>query len=429
MFLKQKFEYRKLRKENIPALKFITFGKKYFDMKNLLTALLFISIAFFSKAQEVGIIMGTARYLMQDDPEQGLITLKKMGIKYLEGAGVRNMPRAEYKKLLDKYGFEVIANGVSFDKLENADSIKTVIENLKFYGAKYAVCYWIPHKGYDFTFENMQKGIEVFNKAGKQFAESGISFLYHAHGYEFRPYPGLGTMYDYMMEKTDPRYVNIEMDVFWMRNPGQNPAALLRKYHGRFPITHLKDRMLGSVDNLNGTQDPQRNVVLGTGDVNIAEVMKAAKEVGVKYHFIEDESARATEQLPMHLAYLKSLEYDNQALEVSIKKLHKAMITPDSVALTYLTCEELTYGHSNGLIEGKEAFVNSLISGKTDVVKMDVANQDITIKGNIAWVRCNIAIENMEAGASRTLSLKLLYIWTKENERWRLLARQTVRVN
>ena len=191
--------------------------------------------------------------------------------------------------------------------------------------------------------------------------------------------------------------------------------------------THLKDRMIGSVDNLNGRQDTQRNVVLGTGDVNIAEVMKAAKEVGVKYHFIEDESSRAGEQLPMHLAYLKTLDYETQAVELSIKKLHKAMITPDSVALRYITCEELTYGHSSGMIEGKESFVNSLISGKSDVVKMDVTNQEITIKGNVAWVRSNIAIENLAAGKSSVIPLKMLYIWTKENGMWKLLARQAVK--
>ena len=68
-------------------------------------------------------------------------------------------------------------------------------------------------------------------------------------------------MFDYMMEKTDPRYINYEMDVFWIRNPGQNPAAIMRKYPNRFKLTHLKDRMIGSVDNQNGRQDKERNVV------------------------------------------------------------------------------------------------------------------------------------------------------------------------
>src|SRR5690606_22139396 len=176
--------------------------------------------------------------------------------------------------------------------------------------------------------------------------------------------PGPGTMYDYMLENLDPRYCNIEMDVFWMRNPGQNPAELLRKYPGRFPITHLKDRMIGSVDNLNGRQDPQRNVVLGDGDVNMAEVMKAARETGVKYHFIEDESSRSGVQLPMHLAFLRTLDLDRQALEFSVERLHHALVDADSVALSYLTAEELTYGHSNGLIENKSVFKEALLSKK-----------------------------------------------------------------
>ncbi|MBK8501108.1 MAG: TIM barrel protein [Saprospiraceae bacterium] len=376
-----------------------------------LTLLLFLSMQI--KAQEVGIIMGTARDYLREDTEQGLIKLKNLGIKYLEGAGSRNMPRAQYKTLLDKYGFDVVAGGVNFDKLENADSIRTIIENLKFFDAEYAVCYWIPHKGDDFTFTDMQKGVEVFNRAGKQLAEAGISLLYHAHGYEFRPYPGPGTMYDYMMENLDPRYVNIEMDVFWMRNPGQDPAALLRKYPGRFPITHLKDRMIGSVDNLNGRQDTERNVVLGTGDVNIAEVMKASKEVGVKYHFIEDESSRAGTQLPLHLAYLKSLDYDVQGVELSVERLHKAIVDADSLALMNLTTEELTYGHSSGAVENRQLFISNLLSGKSDFAKIEVTDQDVTVKGDVAWVRLNMAAELVNAGAITPIALKMLYIWTR----------------
>jgi sugar phosphate isomerase/epimerase len=378
-------------------------------------------------AQEVGIIMGTARDIVRNDTEAGLIKLKEMGIKYIEGAGTRNMPRAEYKKLLDKYGFDVVASGASFDKLESADSIKKVIENLKFFGAEYAVCYWIPHKGDDFTFADMEKGIKVFNAAGKVFAEAGISFVYHPHGYEFRPYPGPGTMFDYMMEKTDSRYVNFQMDVFWIRNPGQNPAAILRKYPGRFPLTHLKDRMIGSVNNLNGRQDVERNVVLGQGDVNIAEVMKAAKEVGVKYHLIEDESSRASVQLPMSLAYLKSLNLDVQGVEMSVKALQKAMISGDSLALRNLTCDELTYGHSSGFVEGRESFINTLASGKLDIQTLDIANQDITVKGDVAWVRYNMVSNMVEAGKTSTANIKILLIWTKVNGLWKLLARQAVK--
>jgi sugar phosphate isomerase/epimerase/ketosteroid isomerase-like protein len=380
-------------------------------------------------AQEVGIIMGSARdYLRGGNVEEALIKLKNMGIKYVEGAGARNISKTQYKALLDKHGFDVIAMGVTFEKLENADSVKTLIDNIKFYNAEYATCYWIPHKGDDFTFEDMKKGVEVFNRAGKQFAEAGIQFLYHAHGYEFRPYDGPGTMFDYMMEHLDPKYANLELDVFWMRNPGQNPAAIIRKYPGRIPITHLKDRMHGSVNNQNGRQDKQRNVVLGDGDVNIAEVMKASKEMGVKYHFIEDESTRSGVQLPLHLKYLRGLDLDRTSLEYTVEALHKALLDVDSIALTNLTTEELTYGHSSGLNENKEAFMTALLTGKSNYKKITTSNQEITIKGDVAWVRNNMDVENLSNGAPNFLKLKILYVWIKEAGYWKLFSRQAVRL-
>jgi len=397
-------------------------------MKKILNLFLLSLIGLQIQAQEVGIIMGTARDYMRDDGvEATLVKLKSMGIKYLEGAGARGMEHAEYKALLDKHGLQVIASGTNFDNLQDPAEIQKYIDNMKFYGAKYATCYWIPHKGDDFTFEDMKKGIEVFNKAGKQFAEAGIFLLYHAHGYEFRPYDGPGTMFDYMMEKLDPRYVNLEMDVFWMRNPGQNPASLMRKYAGRVKVTHLKDRMKGSVDNLNGRQDRERNVVLGSGDVNIAEVMKAARETGVEFHFIEDESSKAGVQLPLHLAYLRTLELDTKSIKMTVEKLHKAMVDADSLTLNTITSEELTYGHSNGLIEDKSTYMNSLLSGKSDFTEINFENPDITVKGNVAWVRAIMKAKTMAAGKSNDVTLKVLYVWTKDDDIWKLLARQAVK--
>ncbi|MFZ1791781.1 MAG: DUF4440 domain-containing protein [Saprospiraceae bacterium] len=380
-----------------------------------------------SIGQNIGIQMGSARAYMENGVEEGLIKLKEMGIKYIEGAGSRSMSNAEYKKLLDKHGFDVVAAGVNFDQISDTDSTKALIQNLKFFDVEYAVCYWIPHNGDDFVFADMEKAVSVFNKAGKQFADAGISFVYHPHGYEFRPYNGPGTMFDYMMEKTDPKYVNFQIDVFWIRNPGQNPAALMRKYPTRFPLTHLKDRMIGSVDNPNGRQDKERNVVLGLGDVNIAEVMKASKEIGVKYHFIEDESARAMVQVPQSLAYLKSLNYETQALELSVEALRRAMVNGDSLALRSLTSERLTYGHSSGKIEDKESFVTSLVTKTSDFESIILSDQEISVEGDVAWVRHILKGNTIETGKPSPVNLKILLIWTKEGGIWKLLARQAVR--
>jgi sugar phosphate isomerase/epimerase len=98
------------------------------------------------------------------------------------------------------------------------------------------------------------------------------------------------------------------MDVFWVKHPGQDPVSLLKKYPNRFPLMHLKDRKPGTEGNQFGSADVETNVVLGTGDVGIAAIMKVAKQYGVKHFFIEDESSRAVEQIPQSLKFLKSLK-------------------------------------------------------------------------------------------------------------------------
>jgi sugar phosphate isomerase/epimerase len=287
-------------------------------MKKHLTkmCLLIVFIALFvsqqSIAQEIGLQMGSMRKMFSEGMPATLARIKELGITELEGGfgRGRGVDHETFKKLLQENGLKIVATGGSFDRISNKDSIQKVIANAKELGAQFIVCYWIPHNGDDFTFADMKKAVEVFNTAGKTLKENGLALTYHPHGYEFREYEGGGksTLFEYMMDNTNPAYINFQMDVFWIKNPGQDPVALLKKYPTRWKMLHLKDRRFGAVNNLNGRQDVETNVVLGTGDVGITEVMKTAKKIGIKHYFIEDESSRALEQVPLSIAYLKSLK-------------------------------------------------------------------------------------------------------------------------
>jgi sugar phosphate isomerase/epimerase len=168
------------------------------------------------------------------------------------------------------------------------------------------VCFWIPHDGDNFTAEDVDKAAVVFNESGKVMASNGLLLCYHPHGYEFKPYKD-GTLFDYMVEKFDSPYVQFEMDVFWIKQPGQDPLALLKKYPNRFVLMHLKDRKHGTPPTDNGHADVETNVALGSGDVGIAEIMKEAKRIGIQHFFIEDESSRSEEQIPQSLKYLRTV--------------------------------------------------------------------------------------------------------------------------
>jgi hypothetical protein len=71
---------------------------------------------------------------------------------------------------------------------------------------------------------------------------------------------------------------------------------------------HLKDLKKGVKGDLTGGTSVENDVALGTGQLNIPEILTAAKKVGVEYYFIEDESSRFREQVPQTIAYIKSLK-------------------------------------------------------------------------------------------------------------------------
>jgi sugar phosphate isomerase/epimerase len=270
----------------------------------LIIFLLFLTQSLF--AQEFGLQLYSLRNQFAKDAPGTMAKVKAMGFKNVEMAGTLGLSFPELIKLLAQNELNVVSFGGDYERLEK--SPQRLVDEARSYGAQYVVCFWIPHDSI-FTLEDADKAIAVFNAAGKVVSQNGMIFCYHPHGYEFKPYQN-GTLFDYMMEKLDKRYVYLELDVFWIKQAGQDPLQLLRKYSSRFVLLHLKDRKIGTSDTDNGHGDLESNVVLGSGDVGIAEIMKEAKRLGIKHYFIEDESSNAEIQLPKSLAYLRSLDVD-----------------------------------------------------------------------------------------------------------------------
>lgn len=274
-------------------------------MKNIFVSFLLLFSLVVAAQTNIGVQLYSFRNEFKTDVPGTLEKISQMGIKEVEGGGTYGLSFEEFKALLDKYKLRVTSIGVDFNKLETDP--QSVVNEAKQFGANYVMCAWIPHENNTFTIDDADKAIKVFNTAGKLLKENGITFCYHAHGYEFVPYNN-ESLFDYMAKKMDPEYANFEMDVFWIKHPGQDPVALLKKYQGRFKMMHLKDRKPGTEGNQLGEADVETNVVLGAGDVGIAAIMKVAKKYGVEKFYIEDESSRSMQQVPQSLEFLKSLK-------------------------------------------------------------------------------------------------------------------------
>ena len=253
----------------------------------------------------IGVQAYSFRNYFPKDMVGTLDRIQAMGITEIEG-GSGKLPPEEYKKLCDERGITIPSTGTSFKDFD--ENPMKVVETAKALGSKYVMCAWVPHESGNFTLEDAKRTVEVFNRSGKVLKDNGLTFCYHAHGYEFQPH-GDGTLMDYIIQNTDPENVSFEMDIFWVHFGGGDPVALLKKYTDRWKLLHLKDMKHGVVKDLTGLTDVEYNVPLGTGELDMPGILKEARKIGIAHYFIEDESSAVVNQVPESIAYLRSLTY------------------------------------------------------------------------------------------------------------------------
>jgi ketosteroid isomerase-like protein len=111
-------------------------------------------------------------------------------------------------------------------------------------------------------------------------------------------------------------------------------------------------------------------------------------------------------------------------VESSVEALTKAIISQDSSMLVKLTANELSYGHSTGLVENQTEFVKDILSGPTKFFQIDNTDQNIILADNEAIVRNICSIKGTKSGTPLNVKIGILMVWKKEGASWKLLARQ-----
>lgn len=254
----------------------------------------------------VGLQLYSLRAQFAKDVSGTLDEVKSFGIKYAELAGTYGLTPEKFKAELAARGIKPVSGHFGYERYR--DDAEGVAKEAKELGLEYAGCAWIPHNG-DFDEKTCREAIAVFNKAGEVMAKHGLKFFYHVHGFEFQPH-GQGTLLDLLFQETNPKYVNFQMDIFWIVFPGQDPVKLLEKYPNRWRLMHLKDMRKGTPTGaLTGGTDVKNDAALGQGLMDLPAILRAAKKVGVKWYFIEDESPWSEKQIPESLRFLEQVKF------------------------------------------------------------------------------------------------------------------------
>jgi sugar phosphate isomerase/epimerase len=152
-----------------------------------------------------------------------------------------------------------------------------------------------------------KKIAENANKAAAISKEAGIVLSYHNHAFEFEPKEGGKTPFDVFIEEFSPD-MQFELDVFWVKLGGIEPADLIKKLAGRVSQLHLKDLKEGIPVPSFGGIPADAFKELGAGVIPMEPLLNAALAAGVKHcHVEQDQSPDPLASIRQSIGYLATL--------------------------------------------------------------------------------------------------------------------------
>jgi ketosteroid isomerase-like protein len=118
---------------------------------------------------------------------------------------------------------------------------------------------------------------------------------------------------------------------------------------------------------------------------------------------------------------------DEKAVASAVEKFRQAMVAADINTLKSLTAEEVSYGHSTGLVENKGEFIDQFVTGKSVFVNITLSDQTVRIVGDAAIVRYRHTGDTNNNKVPGKVDILILMVWQKQSGEWKLLARQAVK--
>lgn len=120
---------------------------------------------------------------------------------------------------------------------------------------------------------------------------------------------------------------------------------------------------------------------------------------------------------------------DSRVLEIEqrMQDWRKALLSRDSMVLESILSEDVTYGHTNALMQSKQSLITSVMRGEQEYRKIDIVSMSTRVYENTALVNLQSNVSLVYHGKEMTLGMDALFVWVNQNGIWKLVARQSVK--
>lgn len=184
-----------------------------------------------------------------------------MGYAGVETAGFPGSTPQAAAQLFNDLGLTVCSAHVTAPTAENQAEI---FDTLALLDCRRAVVAWQPPEMFQ-TLDGIARVADLLNTAAGLAAAHGVTVFYHNHWFELAPLNGRLALHR-LLERLDPA-VQLEVDTYWVRTGGVDPAGLLRELGPLASLLHLKDGPCT-------IKDPM--MAVGDGVMDVPAVLAAA---------------------------------------------------------------------------------------------------------------------------------------------------------
>lgn len=187
-------------------------------------------------SKPIALQLYSVRDALANDFEGVIRKLADIGYAGVETANVFGESPEYAARLFGELGLQVSS---AHSPLPSGDNKNKVLDTMAALNCKRLICAFFPPD--EFTSTDKVKNIcDQLNQANAVAQENGLTFFYHNHWWEYE-YPIEGKpAYQYMLDNLEPT-VHFELDTYWIKVGGFDPAAVVRELGARASLLHIKD--------------------------------------------------------------------------------------------------------------------------------------------------------------------------------------------
>lgn len=205
----------------------------------------------------------TLRAQLAENYENILRQVADMGYVGVELAGMYGESPAYAARLFRELGLQVTSIHAPLPLLEN---LTQAVEVANTFGIRRVVCAWYPPERFA-TLDDVRVVCDELNRANEMLRAQNLELHYHNHWQECAMLDGK-IVYQHMLDSLEPN-IGFEIDVYWAKTAGVEPAAMIRELGNRAPLLHIKDGP--------ATMDGDMTAA-GDGVVNLRAIADASRD-------------------------------------------------------------------------------------------------------------------------------------------------------